>query len=75
MQLADAAWHEVDAMNIKNCWRKAGILPSMESPAAAQPTVSISSLLNTDSDGQGDCISDAEKHVEGALDELELCYE
>src|SRR5882724_11000353 len=73
MQFADAAWHELDAMTIKNCWWKAGILPSIESPAAAQPTVSISSLLNTDSaHGQGDCISDAEKHIEGALDELEL---
>src|SRR5882724_12565694 len=69
MQLADAAWNEVDATTIKNCWRKAGILPSMESPAAAQPTVSILSLLNTDSaHGQGDSIADVEKHIEGALD-------
>src|SRR5882724_9317923 len=60
-------------MTIKNCWWKAGILPSTESPEAAQPTVSILSLLNTDSaHGQGDSIADVEKHIEGALDELEL---
>ena len=64
MRLADAAWHEVDATTIKDCWWKAGILPSTESPAAVQPTVSISSLLNTDTTHcQMGSIPDAEKQI------------
>ena len=27
MRLADVAWNEVDTTTIKNCWKKAGILP------------------------------------------------
>ncbi|KAJ3544961.1 hypothetical protein NMY22_g2609 [Coprinellus aureogranulatus] len=30
MRLADTAWDEVDATTIKNCWKKAGILPEVQ---------------------------------------------
>jgi DDE superfamily endonuclease len=74
MRLADAAWREVDTTTIKHCWRKASILPDTNSSALAQPTMPISSLLNTDHTraSQGDPISNAEQRVESALDELEL---
>jgi len=29
--LADLAWHKVDTTTIRNCWHKAGILPTMDS--------------------------------------------
>jgi hypothetical protein len=59
---------------IKHCWHKAGILPNTNPPALAQPTMPISSLLNTDNThaaSQGDPIANAEQYVEGALNELE----
>lgn len=34
MRLAQIAWDDVTPKTIANCWRKAGILPSAESPAA-----------------------------------------
>ena len=49
MQLADLAWHKMDTITIRNCWHKAGILPTMDSFVPAQPTVLISSLLHAPS--------------------------
>jgi hypothetical protein len=70
MRLADAAWREVDTTTIRHCWRKAVILPDMDSPVVAPPTVPISSLLNVEESGGQDPIVEAERRVEGALDEL-----
>ena len=70
MRLADLAWREVDTTTIRHCWRKAGILPDMDSSAPAQPTVPISSLLHTPSHNQ-DPITVAETLLRDALDDLE----
>ena len=70
MQLANHAWHEVDTMTIRHCWRKADILPPMDSSAIAQPTVPISSLLHTFSHDQDPIIA-TENELRCALDDLE----
>jgi len=69
MRLADLAWSDVDTTTIRNCWRKAGILPDKEPSSSSQPSVSISSLLH-DSSSQMDPIAHAERQVEVALDNL-----
>ena len=69
MRLADAAWNDVDTTTIRNCWRKAGILPDMDPTPPTQPSVPISSLLH-DSFAQTDPVAHAERQVEEALDEL-----
>ena len=68
MQMAEAAWHDVDTTTIRNCWRKAGILPEIN-PALpqAQPSIPIISLLSAQTD---DLIVQVEKQVEVALDDL-----
>lgn len=68
MRMAEAAWHDVDTTTIRNCWRKAGILPEIN-PALpqAQPSIPIASLLSTEID---DPIVQVEKQVEVALDDL-----
>ena len=68
MRIADAAWRNVDTTTIRNCWRKAGILPDMDS-ASIQPSIPISSLLH-DPSSETDPVSHAEKQVEAALDDL-----
>lgn len=68
MRLADAAWHEVDATTVRNCWRKAGILKTTPPSTAAQPSIPISSLIHNAH--QEDPILNAEKQVEAALDNL-----
>jgi len=68
MRIADLAWREVDTTTIRNCWRKAGILPEISTPAP-QPTIPISSLLDTSS-FHPDPIVQAERQVEEALDDL-----
>ena len=85
MRLANAAWDEVDTTTIRRCWRKAGILPHLES-SASKPLVSvpISSLVNTASskpsvsipvsslvNNEENPVADAEKLVNDALDRLE----
>jgi hypothetical protein len=45
MRLTDIAWNEVDATTIKNCWRKAGILPDALLAPLQPPTVPISALI------------------------------
>ncbi len=71
MRLADIAWKEVDTTTIRNCWRKADILPAFDSPSEAQPTIPISSLLdNTVSPVAESPISGAEKDIEEALEGL-----
>jgi len=67
--MADLAWSDVDTTTIRNCWRKAGILPDVESSSASQPSIPISSLLH-DSSAQMDPIANAERQVEVALDNL-----
>jgi hypothetical protein len=61
MRLADAAWQEIEVKTIRNCWKKAGILPN--------------SLLNSnsaiDTSADSDEIQAAEKDIENALDNLE----
>ena len=68
MRLADAAWKEVDAMTIRNCWRKAGILPSIEAMApglSVTPSIPISMLLSTSAEEDG--LARVERQLEGAL--------
>lgn len=74
MQIADLAWKSVDTTTIRNCWRKAGILPNMDCPSkssshANQPSIPISSLLH-DSPSQIDPVTHAESQVQAALDDL-----
>jgi DDE superfamily endonuclease len=68
MQLAEAAWHEVDTMTIRHCWCKAGILPHADTPTSAQPTVPISSLLNAHDNNNP--ITNTESQVESVVEEL-----
>jgi len=72
MRMADVAWGEVDTTTIRNCWRKAGVLPdtdpSIQLPITP-PSVPIASLIH-DPPSQMDPIAQAEKQVETALDEL-----
>jgi len=68
MRLADKAWKEVDAMTIRQCWKKSGILPDIV-PTVLQPLVSISSLLAT-SDLLNP-VADTEMEVTVALDGLQ----
>ena len=58
------AWHEVNASTIQHCWQKAGILPEFPS-SPLTPSIPISLILN-----QQDPVSDAEKEVEAALENL-----
>jgi DDE superfamily endonuclease len=69
MRIADAAWRNVDTTTIRNCWRKAGILPEMDSSRTSQPSIPISSLLH-DPASETDPVAHAEKQVEAALDDL-----
>ena len=70
MQLADLAWREVDTTTIRHCWHKAGILPTMDSSAPAQPTIPILSLLHNPSHDQ-DPITTIENELRCALNDLE----
>jgi hypothetical protein len=69
MRIADAAWRDVDTTTIRNCWRKAGILPEMDS-TPSQPSIPITSLLNDPSESQANPATHAEQQVEAALDDL-----
>jgi hypothetical protein len=69
MRLADLAWHEVGITIIRNCWDKAGILPSMDSSVSAQPVIPISSLLHTPSHNQDPFVA-TENKLRYALDNL-----
>ena len=72
MQLAVQSWDDVDTTTIRNCWRKAGILPNIASPPI-QPSLPISSLVHTDADlaVPNDPIVQAENNVQGTLDDLQ----
>ena len=48
LRLAESAWTEVDTTTIRNCWRKAGILPDFDPTPIPQQLISIQSLLNGD---------------------------
>lgn len=69
MRIADAAWCDVDTTTIRNCWKKAEILPSTTNSALSQPSVPISSLLHIPST-QMDPVSHAEMQVNTTLDDL-----
>jgi len=70
MWLADAAWHELDTTMIRNCWKKAAILPS-SSPPVLNPTIPILSLLNVnDTHGLEGPVTIAEKQLKSTLDKL-----
>jgi len=68
MRLADIAWCEVDTTTIRHCWRKAGILPTIDSPAPAQPAVPISSLCDVTNQ---DPVANMESKVRNALNDLQ----
>ena len=62
MWIAEAAWREVDTTAIRNCWRKAGILPEMDSAShTVQPLIPVSSLLHDLATSEADPIAQAEK--------------
>ncbi|KAJ3558078.1 hypothetical protein NP233_g11580 [Leucocoprinus birnbaumii] len=74
MQLACIAWSEVDTQTLRNCWRKANILPIPPTSTPIQPTVPISALLddsNAPMDSDSTPTMTVEQEVEGLLDELE----
>ncbi|KAI5982224.1 hypothetical protein EDD15DRAFT_2181399 [Pisolithus albus] len=74
MRLADEAWNEVNTTTIRNCWRKAGILPDLQlGTARIQPSVPILSLIHSISDSlhHEDPILQAEELVSSALNDLE----
>ncbi len=68
--MADAAWQDVDTTTIRNCWRKAGILPEMDPPPVASTSIPVSSQLYNDVPSQMDPVVHAERQVEVALDDL-----
>ena len=74
MQMANAAWNEVTTTSIRNCWRKAGILPEIDpsssSSTQAQLSIPIPSLLTSGSESLADPAVEVEKQVEAALDDL-----
>ena len=78
MHLADKAWDEVDTTTIRNCWKKAGILPDLEDEPPSEPSIPISTLIHTSSHPShlatpsSDPITQAESLIKAALDELEL---
>jgi DDE superfamily endonuclease len=71
MRLAELAWRDVNTTTIQNCWRKAGILPEIDSSSTCtnQPSIPISTLLDHPS-SQMDSVTHAEKQVEAALNDL-----
>ncbi|KAF8228864.1 hypothetical protein L208DRAFT_1402999 [Tricholoma matsutake] len=70
MMQANAAWHEVDTTTIRNCWKKAAILPP-SSLLVLNPSIPVSLLLNVDdTHGLEDPVTIVEKQLESALDEL-----
>ncbi|KAG6864117.1 hypothetical protein C0991_012351 [Blastosporella zonata] len=70
LRMAHQAWNEVDSTTIRNCWRKADILPnSLDSCPTPLPVISVSSLLNSDPVDDG--IAAAEKEVTDTLSNLE----
>ena len=74
MRIAQSAWCDVDTTTIRNCWRKAGILPEMptSSSHAIQPSIPISYLLHdVNSESQMDPLAHTEKQVKNALDNLQ----
>jgi len=73
MRLANDAWNEVDATTIRNCWRKAGILPDFEADTLpSQLSLPISSLVHpSDSAPQADPVLQAEALVQSTLNKLE----
>ncbi|KAF9226434.1 DDE-domain-containing protein [Gyrodon lividus] len=70
MRLTQDAWNEVDTTTIRNCWRKANILPDSATSSPTQPILPISSLIHL-TDAMGDAITHAEMLVKNALDDLE----
>ena len=73
MRLADLAWREVDTTTIRNCWKKAGILPESDFflSRTIQPVIPVSSLLQLENPSlEMNPVAQAERQVEAALDDL-----
>lgn len=72
MRMAERAWREVDTTTIRNCWKKAGILPTW-TPLNSQspPSVPVSTLLNTTQLSDDTVESNPEKEIEAGLNALE----
>lgn len=70
MRFANNAWDEVDMTTIRNCWRKAGILPDMDVAPVTQPALPISSLIHT-TETHDTSVARSESLVRDALDDLE----
>jgi hypothetical protein len=70
MRLADVAWREVDTTTIRNCWRKAGIIPDTLYKPSTTSTLSVpvSSLLNSE---PLEGVDRAEKDISDSLNQLE----
>ena len=75
MKLAQAAWDEVDTTTVRNCWRKAKILPKSDSSqsAVAKPSLPISSLVHMNDTANSDnpVAHHAETILQTALDDLQ----
>ncbi|KAG9224060.1 hypothetical protein CCMSSC00406_0010193 [Pleurotus cornucopiae] len=71
MHIADAAWNNVDASTIRNCWAKAGILPNslLSGAQSAPPHVPVSSLLNANLLDHDHSLT--EQHLNESLKELQ----
>jgi len=69
MWLADVAWHKVTALTIAQCWRKASILPGLQS--VQPPLIPIASLLSNDPTRKDDCVVSAERELNSVVDDLE----
>ncbi|KIK76347.1 hypothetical protein PAXRUDRAFT_18282 [Paxillus rubicundulus Ve08.2h10] len=70
MRLTQDAWNEVDTTTIRNCWRKADILPDPETPLPAQPSLPISTLIHLTNVMNNPAVH-AETLIENALDDLQ----
>ncbi|KAG6863386.1 hypothetical protein C0991_006314 [Blastosporella zonata] len=72
MRMADAAWKDVDATTVRNCWLKSGILPDSllnAPPRVSIPTIPITSLVNPDP--RDAAVVAAEGKVTASLSHLE----
>ncbi|KAL4261233.1 hypothetical protein AB1N83_011041 [Pleurotus pulmonarius] len=69
MRIAQAAWNDLDASTIQNCWKKASILPdSLLHGAEPAPPVPVTSLLNNNMSPLSNVF---EARLQESLDELQ----
>jgi hypothetical protein len=64
MRLANGAWHAVDSTTIRNCWRKAGILPDVipnpNMSSIPNPSLPISALIHHTAAATAQLLEDSE---------------